>query len=67
MDWRERIVVDPAVGHGKACISGTRVPVSVIVDNFAAGETAETIAVGYDVTVADVSAALQYAAELTRE
>lgn len=67
MDWRNRIVVDPAVCHGKACIQGTRVLVSVILDNLGAGETAEAIAHDYDVTVADVRAALQYAGELTRE
>jgi uncharacterized protein (DUF433 family) len=67
MDWRERIVVDPAVCHGRACIRGTRVLVSVLLDNLGAGETAEAIARDYDVTVADVRAALQYAGELTRE
>lgn len=67
MDWRDRIVVDPAVCHGKACIRGTRVLVSVILDNLGMGETAEAIARDYDVTVADVPAVLHYAAELTRE
>lgn len=67
MDWRERVVVDPAVCHGKACIRGTRVLVSVILDNLAAGETEAAIARDYQVAVADVRAALQYAGELTRE
>ncbi|MCK9878832.1 DUF433 domain-containing protein [Frankia sp. Ag45/Mut15] len=26
------IVADPAVGHGQACIRGSRVPVSVVLD-----------------------------------
>ncbi len=30
MNWRERTVVDPVICHGKACIKGTRVMVSVL-------------------------------------
>ncbi len=32
MDWHDRIAVDPAVCHGKACIRGTRVQVTVVLD-----------------------------------
>jgi uncharacterized protein (DUF433 family) len=67
MNWRDRISVDPEVCHGKACIKGTRVPVTVVLDNLAAGETAESIASGYQITVEDVQATLQYAAELASE
>ena len=41
MNWRERIVADSAVCHGRPCIAGTRVMVSVVLDNLAAGETVE--------------------------
>ena len=64
MNWQERIMVDPNVCHGKTCIRGTRVMVSVILDNLAAGESADNIARAYQVTREDVQAALQYAAEL---
>jgi len=67
MDWRERITVDPAICHGKACIKGTRVMASVILDNLAAGESREAIASAYHVDPADVQAALLYAAELAKE
>jgi uncharacterized protein (DUF433 family) len=67
MDWRERVSVDPEVCHGKACIRGSRVLVSVIIDNLAAGETPEAIARDYHLTVDDVRAALLYAGELARE
>jgi len=33
MNWRDRITVDPAICHGRACMRGTRVMVSVILDN----------------------------------
>jgi uncharacterized protein (DUF433 family) len=36
-NWRERIRVNPAVCHGRACIRGTRVLVSAVVDNIASG------------------------------
>jgi uncharacterized protein (DUF433 family) len=67
MEWRERISVDPEICHGRACIRGTRVMVSVVLDNLAAGESPEAIARDYHVSVEDVRAALQYAGELARE
>ncbi len=68
MDWREYISVDPHICHGQACIAGTRVMVTVILDNLAAGLTAEEIAESYPSVSADaVKAALSYAAELARE
>ena len=41
MEWRDHISVDPAVCHGQACIKGTRIPVAVVLDNLAAGMSAE--------------------------
>lgn len=68
MDWREHITVDPSVCHGQACIAGTRVTVTVILDNLAAGLTAEEIVESYpSVSGEAVTAAVQYAAELARE
>lgn len=67
MNWRERITVDPLVCHGKPCIQGTRVMVSVVLDNLAEGETPEKVAQDYRITTEDIQAVLGYAAELTRE
>ena len=67
MDWRERITVDPTVCHGQACIKGTRVMVSVVLDNLGAGETPEQIAAAYRLASEDIQAALLYAAELAKE
>lgn len=67
-DWKEHISVDPAVCHGKACIRGTRIMVSVILDNVAAGVPWSEILASYpSVTLEDIHAALAYAAELARE
>lgn len=37
MDWQQYIVSDPMICHGKACIQGTRILVSVVLDNLATG------------------------------
>ena len=68
MNWRERITVDPAVCHGKACIRGTRVMASVILDNLAAGISIEELLQSYpSLSRDDVLAAMAYAAELARD
>jgi uncharacterized protein (DUF433 family) len=68
MNWTERIAVDPQVCHGKACIRGTRIMVSVILDNLAAGRTAEEIVRSYpSLRPEDINAAVAYAADLSRE
>lgn len=68
MDWRPHISVDPNVMHGVACLAGTRIPVSVVLDNLAAGASVDDILREYpSLTRIAVSAALAYAAELARE
>ena len=68
MNWQDYITVDPAICHGKACIRGTRVMVTVILDNLAAGLDAEEIAKSYpSVSREAVRAVLLYAAELAKE
>ncbi|MBI4482394.1 MAG: DUF433 domain-containing protein [Acidobacteria bacterium] len=68
MEWRKRISADPLVCHGKACIKGTRIMVSVILDNLAAGVSQEEILKSYSsLTPEDIQAAIAYAAELARE
>lgn len=67
-DWRDRIAVNPAVCHGRACIRGTRVMVSVILDNVAAGVPHGEIVRSYPpIQELDIQAALDYAAALARE
>jgi uncharacterized protein (DUF433 family) len=67
-NWRERISVNPAVCHGRACIRGTRIMVSVVLDNVAAGiPRAEILASYPSLKPEDIDAALAYAAELVRE
>lgn len=68
LPYWERITVDPAVCHGQACITGTRVLVSVVLDNLAAGLSSKEILVSYpSLTAEDIQAAVAYAADLARE
>ena len=68
IDWPAYISVDPNVCHGKACIRGTRVMVSVILDNLAAGLSPGEILRSYSsLTLEAIQAAIAYAAELARE
>jgi uncharacterized protein (DUF433 family) len=68
LQWQERISINPVVCHGKACIRGTRVMVSVILDNLAAGVPHEELLQSYpSLNESDIQAALAYAAELARE
>ncbi len=64
MNWRNRISIDPAIHHGKPCIKGTRVPVSVIVGSIADGDTPERIMQSWpQLTAEDITAALKFAAK----
>lgn len=68
VDWRKRIAVDSKVCHGKPCIKGTRIMVSVILDYLQAGETSAEILRQYpSLKAQDIDAALGYAAWLAHE
>jgi len=68
MNWQDYITIDPAICHGKACIKGTRIMVSVILDNLAAGLMPDEILHSYpSLTQEAIQAAIAYAAELARE
>ena len=68
MNWRDYITVDPEICHGRACIAGTRILVATVLDNLAAGLSAEEITRSYpSLTPESVKAAVLYAAELARE
>lgn len=68
MNWRERVTVDPEVCHGQACLRGTRVMVSVVLDNLADGMSEDEILRSYPTLTREaVRAAIAYAADLSRE
>ena len=58
----DRIELNPKVCNGKPVIKGTRIPVSVILEQIAEGETWDTLLVGYpELKKKDIQAALLYA------
>lgn len=64
----KRISINPNVCFGKPCIRGTRIWVSLIVDNLADGVSGAELLEAYpQITIEDIRAALAYAAEMTRE
>jgi len=64
----ERIVSDSKICSGKPCIKGTRIPVHIVLDLMAAGETFEGIKKAYpNITDEDIRACLTYAAILADE
>lgn len=66
-DWKEKISSRINICHGKVCIKGTRVMVSVILDSLAEGMTEEEILQEYpSLKKGDVQIAIQYAASLAR-
>ena len=68
VNWTDHITVEPSVCHGRACIRGTRVMVSVVLDNLVAGLSPAEIVRSYpSLQPDDVAAAMAYAAELARE
>lgn len=68
LTWLERISSDPDICHGKVCIKGTRIMVSVILDNLAEGSTFEEILEEYpSLHYEDIKAAIHYASYLTSE
>ena len=63
-----RIVSDANICHGTACIKGTRIPVSVILDNLSHGLTYKEILESYpQLQYEDIIAALSYGALLSKE
>lgn len=61
MIWKEYITFDPKICHGKACIKGTRVFVSIILDCLAEGMSDDEILKNYpSLKKEHIQAALHY-------
>ncbi len=66
--WRDYLTSDPQVCGAQLCAAGTRVPVTVILDNLAEASTRDQILLSYpSLKPEHLDAALLYAAELARE
>ena len=64
----ELISIDPAICHGQACVSGTRIPVHQILGMLAHGDSFETLLESYpSLSQETILACLEYAASLAEE
>ncbi|MGB3548933.1 MAG: DUF433 domain-containing protein [Saprospiraceae bacterium] len=62
MDWKNHIAVNPKILYGKPVIKGTRLPVDLIMEKLAAGESFEYLLTSYPhIRLEDILACLAYA------
>lgn len=60
----DRIIINPAIAHGRPVIRGTRMPVSQVVGSLAGGMSFDDVQREYDLSADDIRAALKFVAEL---
>ena len=66
--WQDFISIDQNICHGKACLKGTRVLVSIVLDSLAEGMSDDEILENYpSLKKEHINVALQYGAMLARE
>ena len=64
----KHLSIDPGICFGKPCIRGTRIWVSLILDNLAEGITEKELLENYPALKhEDILAAIAYGAEMSRE
>ena len=68
MKFPARISANPAIMMGKPCVKGTRIPVYILLEKMAGGETSEQILAAYpQLAIEDLRACLEYAATLAAD
>jgi uncharacterized protein (DUF433 family) len=68
VNWKDHIMVNPNICHGRPCIRGTRIWVSLILDLLASGSSSNEILQEYpQLRLEDIQACIGYGAETTRE
>lgn len=67
MNWQQHIVADPNILYGKPVINRTRIPVDLILEKLASGDTVDDLLNAYpNVTREDINACLLFAAEAVK-
>ncbi|MEL7161667.1 MAG: DUF433 domain-containing protein [Bacteroidota bacterium] len=67
IEWQDHITVNPKVLYGKPVITGTRVPVDLIIEKLAMGESFDYLLSSYPhIKMEQVLACLSYATYLIR-
>jgi uncharacterized protein (DUF433 family) len=67
MNWHQHIVADPKILYGKPVIKQTRIPVDLILEKLASGDTIDDLLNAYPtITRKDINACLLFAAEVIK-
>lgn len=64
METSAHITIDPEIHQGKPVITGTRVPISLILGSLAGGMNKVEVMQEYQLTMSQIEAALSYAVDL---
>ena len=68
MKFPDRVEAKPTVMMGKPCVKGTRIPVHLLLEKMAVGESSERLLRAYpQLTSDDLRACLEYAAALAAD
>lgn len=67
MEIAPHISADPKIHHGTPVITGTRVPIFLILGSLAGDMDKEEVTREYELTKVQIEAALTYAAELVQQ
>lgn len=64
MNWQAHLSSNPEILFGKLVIKGTRIPVELVLEKLAAGQTTGQLLKAYPkITLSDIQACLYYAAD----
>ncbi len=67
MNWHQHIVADSKILYGKPVINHTRIPVDLILEKLASGDTVDDLLHAYpNITREDITACLLFAAEAVK-
>jgi uncharacterized protein (DUF433 family) len=64
MEIAPHVTVDPGIHHGAPVVTGTRVPIVIVIGSLAGGMTKEDVCQEYEISKEAVEGALAYAATL---
>jgi uncharacterized protein (DUF433 family) len=67
MDWHQHIEANPKILYGKPVIKNTRIPVDMILEKLAVGDTIDDLLKAYPkITREDINACLLFAADAVK-
>ncbi len=67
MNWQRHIITTPGVLYGKPVIKNTRIPVDLILEKLANGDSVDDLLAAYpNITKKDINACLLFAADAVK-